>query len=169
MSHRALVALARGDGRYDAYVAHDAGTNERLARLRLPDADLPPTLLDRPPLARGLTFDALLTDHLEPIEHEALLVVERDGAVVPFVVLPYVLGTAAGLIEWEHRGVVLSLASRDGGTIHPAFVRGWFQGTTEVLGQALDAGRLTRREAFAWLDDALGRLAGERHRLAVVP
>ena len=169
MSHRALVAVVREDGRYDVHYSHDGGADDRLERLRSPGAEPPPDLRTRPPLARGLTFEGLLADHLDPIEHEALLVVESDGSVDPFVVLPYVLATSEGLIEWEPRGVALALAGRDGSTLHPAFVRGWFQGTAGVLGEAVDSGLLAPDEAFEWLDGGVRRLAGDRHSLAVVP
>lgn len=168
MSHRALVAHARGDGQYDVYYAHDGGADDRLARLRCPDARSPPSLLDGPLLARGRSFEAVLADHLDPVEHEALLVVEGSG-VEPFVVLPYVLATAAGLLEGEPRGVAISLAADDGCALHPAFVRGWFQGTAGTIGEAVDAGVLSTAEAFEWLDAAVRRFAGDRHRSAVLP
>lgn len=169
MSHRALVAVARADGRYDVHYSHHGGTDDRLARLRYPGVDPPADLVGGDPRARGLTIDDVLDDHLDPIEHEALVVVERDGEVVPFVVLPYVLATADGLVEWEPRGVAVALVAGDGNALHPAFLRGWLQGTAGVLGEAVDAGLLTREEAFGWLDHGVRRLAGDRHALAVVP
>lgn len=169
MSHRALVAVAREDGRYEVHYSHDGGADDRLARLRHPGVDPPPDLVGDAPRSTGLTFEALMADHLDPIEHEALVVVDRDGEVAPFVVLPYALATADGLAEWEPRGVAVALAARDGSSLHPAFVRGWHQGTAGVLGEAVDAGRLTLAEAFGWLDRAVRRLAGDRHEVAVVP
>lgn len=169
MSHRALVAVARDGGRYDVHYSHDGGADDRLERLRPPGVAPPPDLVEGSPLARGVSFDDLLAERLDPIEHEALLVVETDGEVVPFVVLPYVLATSAGLIDWEPSGVAVSIAGCDGSPLRPAFVRGWFQGTSEVLGEAVDAGLLSPAEAFGWLDDAVRRLAGDRHALVVVP
>ena len=169
MSHRALVAVARGDDRYDVHYAHDGGSDEQLDRLRTRGLDPSHDLVDRPRVARRVTFDDVLADLLDPIEHEALVVVEPGGEVVPWVVLPYVLAAADGLLEWDRPGVALSLVGRDGGSLHPAYVRGWFQGTAGVLGESVDAGLLSPEEAFAWLDDAVRRLAGERHPLAVVP
>lgn len=169
MSHRALVAVVRSDGRYDVHYSHDGGGNDRLARLRSRGVGPPRDLLEGPSLACGVTFDALLADHLDPIAHEALIVVERDGGVEPFVVLPYVVATSDGLVEWEPRGVALSLCGADGGSLHPAYVRGWFQGNAGLLGEALDAGLLSPSEAFGWLHDAVRRLAGDRHPLVVVP
>lgn len=169
MSHRALVTVARGSGHYDVYYAHDGGADDRLDRLRTRGLDPPRDFVEGPPIAEGVTFETLLADHLDPIEHEALVVVEDDGEVVPFVVLPYVLATADGLIEWEPRGAALALAARDGGSLHPSFVRGWLQGTAGTLGEAIDAGLLTREEAFGWLDHGVRRLVGDRHTLVHVP
>lgn len=169
MSHRALVAVTREDGRYDVHYSHDGGADDRLKRLLPPGVDPPSALVDGAPIARGADFEGLLADHLDPIEHEALLVVGSDGEVVPFVVLPYLLATADGLIEWDVRGVALALSGRDGSSLDPAFVRGWFQGVAGVLGEVIDAGLLSPDEAFGWLDESVRRLAGDRHTFAVVP
>ena len=167
MSHRALVAVAGSDGRYDVYYSHDSGGDDRLAGFLARDRP-PPDVGDGPPIARGLSLERVAADLLDPIEHEALLVV-ADGAVEPFAVLPYVLATSEGLLEWEPRGVALSLVGRDGEALHPAFVRGWFQGTAGVLGEAVEATVLAPEEAFEWLDDGVRRLGGDRHPLLVVP
>lgn len=168
MSHRALVAVARGDGRYEVRYAHEAGADHRIRRLLAPGSRAPRDLLAGPLLARGLPFEDVV-DRLDPVEHEALLVVETDGEVTPHVVLPYVLATADGLVESAPRGAVLALVGRDGGYLDPSYVRGWFHGATEVLGQTVDVGLLSPAEALGWLDDAVHRLAGDRHPLAVVP
>jgi hypothetical protein len=164
VSHRALVAVARSHDRYDLHYSHDGGADGRLDRLRTRGLDPPADLLEGPLLGEGLSLEAVLADHLDPIEHEALVVVESDGGVRPFVVLPYVLATANG-----PRGVALALVGRDGSPLHPAFVRGWFQGTTGVLGEAVDGKLLTVEEAFGWLDHGVSRLAGDRHTLTPVP
>ena len=168
MSHRALVAVAGDDGRYDVYYSHDGGSDDRLAWFLARDRP-PPDTGDGPPIARRRTLEEVAADHIDPVEHEALLVVDREGEVVPFVVLPFVLATSAGLHEWEQGGVALSLVGRDGETLHPSFVRGWFQGAAEVLGEAIDAAVLTPDEALEWLDGGVRRLAGDRHPLLPVP
>ena len=169
MSHRALVAVARGDDVYDVHYSHDGGGDDRLDRLRTRGLDPPADLVRGSSVARGISFESLLADHLDPIEHEALVVVEPDDEVDPFVVLPYVLATSDGLVEWEPRGVAVALVARDGNSLHPAFLRGWHQGTAGLLGEAIEAGLLAREEAFGWLDRGVRRLAGDRHTLAHVP
>lgn len=169
MSHRALVAVARRAGEFDGYLAPSGATDEVLNRLLAPDADLPPGIREGPPRWRARSFDDLLATHLDPISHEALLVVHRDGTVIPHAVLPFVLATADGLIESERPGAVLALVGRDGSVLRPAYVRGFLHGTTGVLGEAVDAGLLAPEEAFAWLADAVRRLAGDRHDLELLP
>ena len=169
MSNRALVAVARSDGRYDVHYSHGGGADERLQRLRRPDAGPSRDLVEGPAIARGLSFEALLADHLDPIEHEALVVVDPEGQVTPYVVLPYLLATADGLVGSAPRGAVLALVGRDGSRLHPAYVRGWFHGAAESLGEAVDADLLSPGEALGWLDDGIRRLAGDRYPLAVVP
>ena len=169
MSHRALVAVEGTDGRYDVHYSHGGGADERLARLGRPDAAAPVELVEGPPIARGLTFEAVLADHLDPIVHEALVVVAPDGEATAYVVLPYLLATSDGLVESAPRGAALALVGRDGSRLHPAYVRGWSHGAAEVLGEAVDAGLLSPAEALGWLDDGVRRLAGDRYALAVVP
>jgi len=169
MSHRAFVARERHRGRFDGFLARDGATDEVLTRLLAPDARLPPDAVSGSPRVRASSLEDLLAAHLDPIEHEALLVVHRDGTATPYVVLPSVLTTADGLLEGDPTGVALSLVGRDGSTLAPAYVRGWFQGTAGVLGEAVDAGLLAPDEAFTWLRDAVGRLAGDRHDLVTIP
>ena len=169
MSHRALVAVERGDGRYDVHYSRGGGADERLERLGRPDAGRARELLDGPPIERGLPFEAMLADLLDPIVHEALVVVAPDGEATPYVVVPYLLATSDGLVESAPRGAALALVGRDGSRLHPAYVRGWSHGAAEVLGEAVDADLLSPAEALGWLDDGVRRLAGDRYALAVVP
>lgn len=162
MSHRALVAVARPDGGYDVVLARDGATDRLVSRLRQPGAELPAGFVDRPPLGRADSFDDVLAAFLDPIEHEALLVVDRDGRVTPHAVLPYVLGTAGGLIDGDPAGATLALVGGDGSTLHPAYARGWTHGTAGVLGEAIDGGLVTDGEALAWFDDRTRRLAGDQ-------
>lgn len=169
MGHRALVAIARRDGDFDVYLAKRGATDAILERLLEPDAGLPDGLVDGPPRGQTPSVSALLATHLDPISHEALLVVGRGGAVTPHAVVPFVLATADGLCEGARPGATVALVGEDGSVLRPAYVRGWVQGTAGVLGEAVDAGILSPAEAFGWLEDALRRLTGDRHDLAVLP
>lgn len=169
MSHRALVAVARADGRFDVLPWRNGAEEAVLARLRAPDARLPPGVAEGRPLGRTGTFEDVLATFLDPVEHEALLVAEPDGRVTPYAVLAYVLATGDGLVEGDPAGAVLALVGDDGSTLHPAYVRGWTHGTAGVLGEAVDGDLLTAAEALAWLGDRARRLAGDQYAFAPVP
>lgn len=169
MSHRALVAVAREDGTYDVYLATHGATDGTLDDLVVADAGLPPGLVAGPPTGTASTMDDLLTAHLDPVVHEALVVAEPDGRVTPSVVLPFAVATADGLVRGTPSGAVLSLVGRGGSVLRPAYVRGWYQASGELLGEAVDAGLLPPEAALGCLRDAVERLAGGRHELTLVP
>lgn len=164
MSDRALVAVDIGAGRYAISVDPGGGSDTALRRLLRPGT----SVSAGPVLARSHSFDAILTTHLDPHQHAALVVVEADGRTTPHRVVPFVLATVDGLIEGDPAAVTVALRGRDGATVDPAYLRGWLQGTTDVLAEAVDARLLPLAQAFEWLDDAVRRLAGDRfecHRL----
>ena len=153
VSHRALVSRARRDGGFDVVPWRDGADDDVLVRLCTPGARLPPTAADDRPLGRADSVEAVLTTYLDPVEHEALLVVDRDGRVTPHAVVAYVLGTRDGLVQHDPAGAVLALVGEGGSGLHPAYVRGWTHGT----------------EALAWLDDRTRRLAGDQYAFGPVP
>lgn len=168
MSHRALVAVSRPDGGYDVSVARDGADDDLLTRLLDPGAIFPAGLLEGPRVALADTIEDVLADHLHPLHHEALLVVEPDGTATPHAVVPYVLGTGDGLVCGDPSGAVVSLAGRDGTHLLPAYVRGWHHGTTAVLGEAVDRGLVETEGAIAWLDERTRLLAGDQHAFAAL-
>lgn len=168
MSHRALVAVAR-DGGFDVRLAPDGARDDVLDRLRSQGGVLPPGLLDGPFQGRARSVEELLGDHVDPLEHEAVVVVHDDGTVTPYALVPYLLGTADGLLEGEPPGALLALVGDRGRRLPSAYVRGWHHGTTGVLGEAVDRGLLATDDAVGWLDDRVHRLAGDGHRLVVLP
>lgn len=169
MAHRALVAAARGDGRYEVSLAPDGAADWLLEPLLCPDASVPAELLGGTPVGTSGSLEGVLAAHLDPGLHEALVVVDADGRPTPHAVVPYVLGTADGLLRGEPSGAVVGLVGADGGTIRPAYVRGVRHGAADVLAEAVDAGLLGPGEALAWLDGAVRRLAAGGHRVLPVP
>jgi hypothetical protein len=80
MGHRALVARERADGRYDVHRSQWAGVDLSLART-LAREGWPPPGRAPVPVATAVAWQDLLADHLDPLVHEALFVVPRDGPV----------------------------------------------------------------------------------------
>lgn len=168
MSHRALVAVATGPDRHILSVDPNGGDDATLRRLTVPGAHVSPGSTGRSIVARGLSFEAILTKHLDPVEHEALVVLGSDGLVTPHRVLPFVLATAHGIFEGDPAGATVALRGGDGATLDPAYVRGWLHGMTASLAEAVDVGLIRPQIAFEWLDDAVRRLAGGRFECHVL-
>jgi hypothetical protein len=145
VTERALLAVERDPGRYDLY---SVGWCE--ARL----------------LAANRSIETLLADHVDFLAHETLRRRDRDG-VETYRVLRFSLPTGRGVVggeEWIGRGVLLSvrydLDPEDDG-----YVRGWYEGVRETLGELLDAGAITRGAAFDRLDGAVRRFGADRDLL----
>ncbi|MFB6229021.1 MAG: DUF6735 family protein [Halobacteriales archaeon] len=145
MTDRSLLAVERDPGRYDLY-----GGRQCEARL----------------LAADHSMETLLADHVDFLAHETLRRCDRDGTET-YRVLRFSLPTGRGVVggsEWIGRGVLLSVRYR----LDPeddGYVRGWFEGVRETLGELLDAGAITLREAFDLLENAIRRFGVDRDLL----
>jgi len=168
MGHRTLVAYDR-DG-YDLHYAHWGVAPESLtpetpfggppedgwAREASDDLLSPSggrlygdreTAVDPDPLATGLSF-AALGEHLDPIEHEALYVV--DGA---FSVRTYLVFALDGRPAGGY-GPAVALVGYDGPG-DAAYLRGWLAGARAVRGVCgPHPGAIV--EALRWLDPERG-------------
>lgn len=155
MGHRALVARQGPDGRYDLYYAHWGGADLSLAR-RLADSPDPgesPTQPADPgisddPLAVGVDRDELFADHLDPLVHEALFVVDDDvTAYRPLWFGPVDGGAVVGVDPWA--------------ACDDERVRAWFEGTRDAVADLLATGAVTedaaarclRRRVRSWAAD----------------
>ncbi len=156
MGHRALLARERPNGRYDAYYAHWGGADLSLAR-RLADSlapDEPPDPAADPavredPLAVGVTWTALLAEHLDPLVHEALFVVDEGdiAAYRPLWFGPVDGGAVVAVDPWAPCDDERVLA--------------WFRGTRDAVADLIATGAVPedvaaaclRRRLRAWTDD----------------
>ncbi|WP_232833707.1 DUF6735 family protein [Saliphagus sp. LR7] len=132
MGHRALVAVARGDDRYDLRESRWGGED-----LSLPG----PGATD--PLVADVPGDRVLPDHADPWRYEALFVVR--SAVASYRVRP--LGWC---VRPPIRGAIVA--------VDPAAdceFRTWFRATKSVLGDCVDAGLLDERVAQSYLEGRL--------------
>lgn len=145
MANRRLMAVERAAGRYDLYGVQ--GAEERL-------------------LATDLTMENILAEYVDFLVHERLRRCGRKGTK-PFRVLRFALPTGRGLIEGDEqvgRGALVSVSYR----FDPEdddYLRGWFEGVRATLGESLDGGALTARDAFDRLDGAVRRLGADRELL----
>jgi hypothetical protein len=145
VTDRSLLAVERDPDRYDLYGGKQC--EERL-------------------LAADRTMEALLADHVDFLAHETFRRCGRDGTET-YRILRFSLPTGRGVVggeTWIGRGVLLSVRYR----LDPeddGYVRGWFEGVRETLGELLDAGAITLPEAFDHLADAVSRFGADRDLL----
>lgn len=161
MGHRALVAYARPDGRYDLHYAHwgaerlrlvEEITPERPFGGREPDGS---TAVDPEPVATGIPFGETLDEHLDFLLHEAFYVVSPAREVAAYRTLWFGFGDDGTVGNG-------ALVEVPGGPVEDAYVRGWFQGVKTAASDLLD-----RTEAVDYLADALSAFAGERDLIVV--
>jgi hypothetical protein len=168
MGHRTLVAYDR-DG-YDLHYAHwdvdpdaiapdtpfggppnDGRIRERADGLLAPSGgrltDSNDTAIDADPIATGLGF-AELGSYIDPIEHEALYVVDGDFSVRTYVVFG-LDGRPFGRTE-----PTVAVVGYEGAS-DAAYLRGWLAGARAVRGVCGPAEAAIIR-ALRWLDPDRG-------------
>ena len=132
-----------------------------------PDGEDP--VVDPDPLDVDVPFVAAVAEHLDFLHHEALFVVSPAFSVTEFRVLPFVVPTADGVIEGSDatgRGALVEVRPLDPGA---GYVRGWFDGIRDVVGELVDRGALTAADVVPTLLDRLHRFAGLDRELIVDP
>jgi hypothetical protein len=150
VSHRALVAVEREGGHYDlieirgAVLAHEHVDRFR----RTATDDLPP--IDRTELATDVPADAL-AGYVDPVRHETLTVVGREGEPSAYLVLWY----DAAIGSDGERGALVTYDPGD--RTDEAYLRGWWHGLTDGVGSLVDES-IDEREAFACLRDRVEAL-----------
>lgn len=145
MTERSLLAVERDPGQYDLY-----GGRESESRL----------------LAADRTIEQLLADHVDFLAHETLRRCNREGTET-YRVLRFSLPTGRGVVggeEWIGRGALLAIRY-DLDPEDDGYVRGWYEGIRETLGESLDVGVVTIREAFDCLERAVRRFGADRDLL----
>lgn len=165
MGHRALVAYARPDGRYDCYYAHWGGVDLGLAE-RLVDPERDPVAPE--PLATARPFAAVVDGVLDPLVHEALYVVDREGVV----------GSRSGPDRERpvtaYRALWLGPIGADGGLLvavdpgvpcDDARVQSWFRGARSIAAACRERESLGATEAATLLEAHLRDWAGDREVL----
>lgn len=178
MGHRALVAYERADDRYDVHYSHWGAALDLVAGLtretpfggpvpREGPRDEP--AVDPDPIATGVPFPAVVADHLDFVQHEALYVVRDGYDVAEYRVLPFLIPTADGLIEGNPtvgRGVLLEVTSADPGS---GYVLGWFDGVRDVIGELVDRGVFDPEDVVPSLETRVRRFAGLDRDLILDP
>lgn len=151
MGHRALVAYARGDGRYDIHYAHWGAADLSLAdRLTTPAGDP----VDPDPVATGVPFAAVVREHVVPPVHEALFVVDADAVRTYRVLWFGPLGVEGGL-----------LVAVDPGACDDDAVLAWFRGARALAAACRERAGAPADWAATTLERRLRDWAGTREVL----
>ncbi|MFC7006679.1 DUF6735 family protein [Halalkalicoccus salilacus] len=136
MAHRTLLARRRENGTYDVFRLRDRSDRSD------PDG----------PVATALSFDAVF-DHVAFETHESVVI--EAGTWTTYLVVPFSIPTA------DYRRPIdgACIALRPEAGLSEAYVRGWVHAMKEVLGDAIDRGLLTEREAIVYLEDRVQAFA----------
>ncbi len=169
MGHRTLVAYDR-DG-YDLHYAHwgvdpgaltpetpfgespdDAWARDRSDELLSPEggrlSEAHDTAVETDPIATGLSF-VELGEYVDPIEHEALYLVDKG-----FAVRTYLVFALEGYRVGRGDRSAIALVGYDG-EADAAYLHGWLAGARAVRGVCgPDDGAIVR--ALRWLDPGRG-------------
>lgn len=139
MADRTLLARRRDNGAYDLF------------RERDPEPD--------PPVATALSRRAVF-DHVAFGRHDRVVV--EDGTKRTYLVVPFDVPTADD--RTAAGGACIALRPEAG--LSEAYLRGWVHAMKEALGDAIDRGLLTDREAGVYLEERV-RAFGETTEVVV--
>lgn len=135
MAHRTLLARRRENGAYDVFCLRDRSD---------PPGD---------PVATALSFAAVF-DRVAFETHE--FVVVEDGTRTTYLVVPFSVPTG----DRRRPGGGACVALRREAGLGEEYVRGWVHAIKETLGDAVDRGLLTEREALVYLEERVLEFAG---------
>lgn len=180
MGHRALLAYRRGgdddcddtepdsagdsaDARYDLHRSHwgaaDFALSGRLSA-ESPYAADTSFAVDPSPVATDCSLSDIAANYLDFLHHEAFYRVGIDYETTAFHALWFGLETDSETVERSEtvgHGALVEVRSHD-----TAFLRGWFRGTKAVVGEMVDGGALSRREAIDYLSGRVETWADDR-------
>lgn len=132
MAHRTLLARGRKNGAYDLFHLRDRSERSDPGE----------------PAATALSFDAVF-DHVEFGVHESVVV--EDGEPTTYLVVPFSVPTA----DRRRPAGGACIALRPEAGLSEAYLRGWVHAAKELLGDGIDRGLLSEREAVAALEERL--------------
>ena len=163
MGHRALVAYRHAGDRHDLHRSQWGGADFALLEhlsAATPYALDTPYAVDPEPVATAVSIPEIVDHHLDFLRHEAFYRVDRDCEPTAFHVCWFGLELDAESVarsETVGHGALVEVVP---GTAD--YVRGWFRGTKAVVGDLVDRGTLTRREATDLLAARIEAWSGDR-------
>jgi hypothetical protein len=145
----------------------------------VPDPDLeghlsepepPNTTVDPVPRARELTVEAIVTEQLDFLHHEALYVVDTDFELTTYLALWFGLtyhAESVGESPTKCNGALRTVRTEDGTPDRAAYVQREFAGLKLVVGDLIDRDVFTHEEGLEYLIDRVQAWTGEDEELRI--
>ena len=133
--------------------------------------EYPPQMtVDPVPRAKGLTLEAILTEELDFLHHEAFYVVDADFEVTAYRTLWFGLQYESATVETGEtigNGALRTVRWYDGEPVGDGYVLGEFQGLKAVVADLIDRGVFTTEEGSEYMTDRLCEWVGDREELLI--
>jgi len=136
----------------------------------LPTDDRAGMSVELEPLACDLSFDGILTEHLDFLHYEALYVVTSDFDVSAYLTLWLGLEYDCESItesQTVSNGALRTVSWHDGEPINDGYIQGEFQALKSVVGDLVDRDVFTSEEAIEYMKEKLAQWTSEREELKI--
>lgn len=120
--------------------------------------DVPETDVEVEPRAVGISLDEVITEHLDYHMHEAFYVVSPEFDVTAYRTFWLGFSSDADSVTQSPsvgHGALLTVRWYDGKPVSDGYLRGWFDGMKQLLGDRIDRELFTESQAVTFLLEQL--------------
>lgn len=128
------------------------------------------TVVEIEPLACNLSFDGILTEHLDFLHYEALYIVTSDFDISAYRTLWLGLEyDCESIIESQtvSNGALRTVRWHDGEPINDGYIQGEFQALKSVVGDLVDRDVFDSEEAIEYMKEKLAQWTSQREDLII--
>ena len=122
------------------------------------DVDVPETDVEVEPRAVGITLDEAITEHLDYHMHEAFYVVSPEFEVTAYRTFWLGFSSDADSVTQSPsvgHGALLTIRWYEGEPVTDGYLRGWYDGMKQMLGDRIDRELFTESQAVTFLLEQL--------------
>jgi hypothetical protein len=122
------------------------------------DVDVPETDVEVEPRAVAISLDEAITEHLDYHMHEAFYVVSQEFDVTAYRTFWLGFSSDAESLTSSPsvgHGALLTVRWYDGRPVNDGYLRGWFDGMKQILGDRIDRELFTESQAVTFLLEQL--------------
>ncbi|WP_123538178.1 DUF6735 family protein [Halosimplex salinum] len=145
-------------------------TSERAVDRVLDATDLPSRQVDIDPWATHVTIDAIITQYLDYLHHEAFYVVDTDFRVTAYRTHWFGLQYDCRAVEdtpTVGNGALRTVRWYEGEPVGDGFAQGEFQALKAVAGDMIDRGVFTHADAIEYLKTKLDEWVEDQEELII--